>query len=561
MAKQQQRRGRYYYRCMYVSLVLAAFLSMNSNWKSLQKLKQIDTNTYGIPTSLLDEGNSPTGSKKVAFENGKDSSNDADADNDNDDKNRVKEKATTDDYSSSSSSTIDNIVINKPNLIMHIGPSKTGTSTIQKSSRTFTNILAKDAYIYAGKFGVIKPAKKATNKILKVDDCFFETEAYLLNRTRTAGKGSGSGSGSGSSGNSTDTDDGHRNNSNKNNNKKATDVPCWKKRVARLNTLYLENNTNVIWSDEAYSFAGNTKVHTQHVYEIFRTIFQDDWNLSFVVTYRRYAEWLLSALKQSHHRVRCVGEKSAWHTKERDKPSNNKCQTPYKFVLQSFKELKFIGKKQEKDKKVQNYKSFSTNIYKNIDVTTSMLQSANIPVKILNFHDEQHITSSFYCDIIPNAPHTCQHTIDATKRPGKNSSSAENVRVVMSASCSTIVFAAAQEGMSGMDTATQTRHEATLACMDFMSTNNITHADLPLICPRRLSLEALLEKSLAFEKKMVPDFFASERGEVEHRELFWTMAEERRELCHVNTKELLEGKISWEEVLKSLKEKKRSSLA
>mmetsp|Transcript_29967 Transcript_29967/g.45867 ORF Transcript_29967/g.45867 Transcript_29967/m.45867 type:complete len:180 (+) Transcript_29967:128-667(+) len=112
MAKQQQRRGRYYYRCMYVSLVLAAFLSMYSNRKSLQKLKQIDTNTYGIPTSLLDEGNSPTGSKKVAFENGKDSSNDADADNDNDDKNRVKEKATTDDYSSSSSSsTITNIVI------------------------------------------------------------------------------------------------------------------------------------------------------------------------------------------------------------------------------------------------------------------------------------------------------------------------------------------------------------------------------------------------------------------------------------------------------------------
>ena len=188
-------------------------------------------------------------------------------------------------------------------------------------------------------------------------------------------------------------------------------MPCWNERVAKLNTLYLKNSTSIIWSDEAYSFARNTKVHTQHVYETFRTIFEDDWNLLFVVAYRRYAEWLLSSLKQRHLKVHCVGEKSAWDNMDKpDMPKSSNCETPYDYILKSFSEFEEI----KKNKKVQvhNYKckTFSSIAYTNIDETTSVLQSANIPVKILNFHDEQHILSSFYCDIIlPNAPHTCHH--------------------------------------------------------------------------------------------------------------------------------------------------------
>ena len=106
-------------------------------------------------------------------------------------------------------------------------------------------------------------------------------------------------------------------------------------------------------------------------------------------------------------------------------------------------------------------------------------------------------------------------TIDANKRPDKDSNLKSNVRVVMSTSCSTIVFAAADEGMSGINMETQTRHEATLDCVDLMSKeNNITHADLPLIFPPPLFLEALLEKSLAFEKKKCSQYLFEKKNKV-----------------------------------------------
>jgi len=410
-----------------------------------------------------------------------------------------KDPATKVDSKKSRDNTRSSHKKNKPNLIVHIGPAKTGTSTLQKNSRDFTNVLAMDGYIYAGKFG-IQQQREAIQDIFDVNDCLFVTEAYLQNHSLNNTNGRLGTEGV----------------------LKAKDNSCWKTRVTKMDK-YLENNTSIIISDEVYSINSKRQSRSKREYEALRAVFQD-WDLSFVVTYRRYAEWMLSALKQKHS-WQCVGEKIDW---------KGQCQTPINFIKNNWKK----------------HNSTSTNMYRNIDETSPVIQSANIPVKILNFHEEQHITSSFYCDIIPNTPHTCQHTI-GNNRSGKGV--AENARVIVSSSCSTIVYDAVKIGLSGIDKAKQTRHETTLNCVEFMNTHNITHADLPLHCPRQDLLERLLKKSLAFEEKILPDFFVSEMGEVEHRRLFWSMVDERKEFCHVNTKELLKGKTSWEEALTSLK--------
>ena len=162
---------------------------------------------------------------------------------------------------------------NKPYFIVHIGPSKTGTTTIQKESVALEDVLARDDYVYMGKFSKRKYQLHGY-RALKQDSCLFETESYLLNNT---GK------------------DHHQ--------ALAMDVPCWNERMTNLQQFH----KNVVVSEEAYSFS-----LLQKLLNAISTAFRD-WNLLYVVTYRRYAEWMLSALKQKHYRVQCVGEKSKWY--------------------------------------------------------------------------------------------------------------------------------------------------------------------------------------------------------------------------------------------------------
>jgi hypothetical protein len=80
--------------------------------------------------------------------------------------------------------------------------------------------------------------------------------------------------------------------------------------------------------------------------------------------------------------------------------------------------------------------------------------------------------------------------------------------------------------------------------------------DMPLICPPKDQLEAFLNKSLAFEQYILPDFYDTPQGEAEHRESFWKLAKEDRNFCWVDTETLLNGTKRWEEVLGRLKETK-----
>jgi len=364
----------------------------------------------------------------------------------------------------------------KPYLIMHIGPSKTGTKTIQKDSVRFTDVLALDGYIYGG-IGAIRGHRKPTVHIFDIDDCLYET-AHLLRST--------------------------------NNKTMAVRVPCWRSRMSGMKEFYPKN---FVLSEEMYSY----KIKSKKDYDALKIAFKD-WNLLFVATYRRYAEWLLSTLKEkffSKHKF--VGSYSTWKT--------GRCENKWQYIQQ------FLYKKE-----------FRSGRYYNIDQTTLGMKAANVPYKILNFHDKRHITSALYCDIIPNTPKTCQHSL--------TQESVENAKMIMSSTCSNIAYDAQKAGL--INATNQTRHQVNMQCEYFMNANNITHADLPLLCPTQAMLEKLLQKSLAFEQMILPDFFASDRGEAEHNKSFWIMAHERKEFCDVNTKKLLKGQSSWIGVLNSM---------
>jgi len=407
-----------------------------------------------------------------------------------------------------SSSTWDHVDknknINKPYLIVHIGPSKTGTSTLQHDSCDFEEALALDNYIYGGRYS--KREYHQASFILDEDVCLYETEAYLLNFTSTKN---------------------HTEN-------KAIDVPCWKEKISKFNKF---SNSNFVISDEAFSYYATNKKNLKY-YAALNTVLSSDWNLFYVVTYRRYAEWLLSAIKENNPKAKCSGRESEWDSYDsNDRQKHGRCEDIWNKV-----------------KGLAGRPDYNTGRYLNIDNTTLYLQAAGIPFTILNFHGEKHITEAFYCDSIQSTPHACLQSL--------KQKTVSNAKTILESTCSIIVNEAKMRGLmvttmtnTNYDKKNQTRHEATISCVDFMERNQVSHADLPLICPRRIELEKLLDKSLKFEALMVPDFFKSDKGESMHRNSFWKMVDEKKELCNVNVDELLKGKKSWGDVLEYLAKK------
>jgi len=280
-------------------------------------------------------------------------------------------------------------------------------------------------------------------------------------------------------------------------------------RVRKLDPKHL------LISDEDYSF----RKHSKQYYDNMKIVFQD-WNLLYIVTYRRYGEWILSYIKEQHaSQEKCVGEKSIW----------KRCTNKWSFVRN------FLHRKGENGREV-----FRTKRVFNIDESARGMKEANVSFKIVNFHDERHISSSFYCDAIPNTPNTCRHSHSLNS---KDKGTAANIRDVMSSTCANIVYDARMAGL--LKIANQTRLDMNMECELFMETKNITHTDMPLVCPTKEMLEELLEKSLEFETMILPDFEKSDRGRAEHIKSFWAMANERREFCDVDTKKLLESQSSW----------------
>ncbi len=81
--------------------------------------------------------------------------------------------------------------------------------------------------------------------------------------------------------------------------------------------------------------------------------------------------------------------------------------------------------------------------------------------------------------------------------------------------------------------------------------HNRTWTDsLPMVCPQRSQLEQLLEKSLAMEELVMPDFFASPLGKEEHSRIFWNVwLEEKKLFCWVDIDRLFQGATSWDVII------------
>jgi hypothetical protein len=298
----------------------------------------------------------------------------------------------------------------------------------------------------------------------------------------------------------------------------SSSVPaCWKERTLGIRA-YHANHSNIIVSDEHFSYEkqlANVCNDPDYWSTLRKSLFVD-WNLIVVVTYRRYAEWILSVAKEVNQKV-ChnpAHSSAQWE--------GQRC-WPLWHLVETYLHTPAGD-------------AFS---YMNVDTTA--LAYSGVPVGILNLHAPTSLTSAFYCGVVPNALHTCR------KLHENATQTMENTQSSMTTVYNDIVFDASRAGLLRNHMTQNTRMQFTAEIAGEGSSMGLHMLDLPMICPRRSDLEILLKKSLELERLVV-----GSDNDDEHRRVFWKLADENKAFCKVDTARLLHGKTSWKQVVEHL---------
>ena len=472
---------------------------------------------------------------------------------------------------------------NKKFLLIHIGPSKTGTTTIQKDSgedRGYRHALQQDQTLYVGKFHSKQdPRIQAWRSAL---DCM---------KTHIFGAKGNYSYAVNEKGDTIIVPILHRSvhDTKKKKKKKQLFIDhCWQQQGTTTNpndTLMMNGTTtlqemNIVISDEGYSYKLEK---LREKIQMYHTIFVDYLHYEEVIivgTYRRYYDWLPSTWKE-HMKNFCFGFDIPRHT-EYPHPPKKMCTSLWDYMWK---------------RHIQRANQYNTGHYQNIhrtlpiareivlsttttptitttDTTNNANANANAnnnnnnnKVEILNYfqlpNEEYYnsITTELYCRVLgrERTPQTCQYSRhkgvtaevhhqgsvenvpyklilkEAHKRGWVSGypTTSNNYQAMRYANSTIQTWKDLQDYHTQLllrttRTQTQTQNSSS-SVVDDESTTTTTTTNVkkkgrllfPLLCPTKRQLATFLHKSLQFEKLVMPHFFHTPLGEQAHRQAFW----------------------------------------
>lgn len=242
-----------------------------------------------------------------------------------------------------------NTTFARPWFIMHVGPPKTATTTLQIEMGTLVSLqrLAQDDYLYIGRDSRYTDKSEEYGmkpfRILTDSGCHLRVRAARLDNTSMP--------------------------------------ECWQEFMTDLNEL---QGMNMIASDERWGFM-DSKVYWD--WQAIRESLSERFNLRIVVSYRRFSEWLLSVYSQQQRESMYARRK--WPQQHGAPP-----------VTPLFSSLQVL---------MNNPYPFK---YLYTDTLVSKLKRFNITVDILNLHSENGIMPTLMCGLVPNANRSCRKSIE-----------------------------------------------------------------------------------------------------------------------------------------------------
>ena len=402
--------------------------------------------------------------------------------------------------------SINNFRPQQPTFVLHIGPSKTATSTLQSDCRLMQDngILKRDKTLFIGQSSGIYKRSDPRLKWMSLSGLFggtcIEPWYNITERPHLL-----------------------------------TNSSC-SQSYQMLEESY-NMNQSIVYSHESWSYARhfgpwglyNSSVSAYLPY-LRMTIFRN-WNFHILIGYRDLYDWLVSAMKQEWG-VECMDRNSKW-------PHQNgtRCMQPQ--MLEWFNLMR------------QGKKDVSVRWYRYIDQTVDALRAGGLEqnIHLWNFHGDEHITNYLFCNVIEHAmPNACNYSRSRSELPRVNQ------RESGSQFYNDIVFHAAELELPGLDTTNQSRNEATTKLIEYHQTNlNRGIHDLPMYrCPSERQLQALLSKSLEIREKYISHQINQSMNTSEIGNHFWRLVEETLVFCRVDTQRLFHRSTSWDEVLTRL---------
>ena len=249
--------------------------------------------------------------------------------------------------------------------------------------------------------------------------------------------------------------------------------------------------------------------------------FLKDWKVVIVVTYRRLFDWLPSYLFQNY---RLFTKWSFGNGVYRPRP--------FPSFVEYCRTRGFIYSR--------DWGHVLDDVHPT-EATLKQFENYFDNMVIFNMHesnlDGHNIVSYFYCKFLPHADEACKFRLNEGLDESKNVGTTFNYDL--------LAEAAHNEGFvdrklrKGMIIKTIREHQE--------NDLKLKHYDFPLLCPSPAMEDWLLRLSLEFERRILPIWFMSERGERDHREQF-DIALGKKRFCTIDESEAIQN-VHWKEFL------------
>lgn len=367
----------------------------------------------------------------------------------------------------------------KPLLLLHIGPPKTATTTIQEGLAILRPVLQRDG-ISNGNAGHIASGIKRCGKLAK--------------RNTTSG------------------------------------IECWSKVREDIRDIHLQKNqSHILISSEPLSIGrlnfpglrGQGPVDWMAL----KDNLGDQVDIVIILGYRRFFEWLPSAFQQIFRWTPAKNKLNAWPGQRRGVripepilPNNWKSLSPRTLLYSNVMDL------------VRSIDGHLPVVLFNLHDHRFEDQSAE--------NKGASVLSRFICQSLVEAGAEMTHSCSESLARDRNMTDGEVVlNPEQTLFYDALVVAAWQKGL--VRDVKLLRHNVAKRAEEFQTqVLNETFLDFPVTCPLREEYEAFLNYSLQMEAEILPKFYASPDGRAEHEITFWKRVDKKK-YCWIDTETLL----------------------
>jgi len=263
---------------------------------------------------------------------------------------------------------------------------------------------------------------------------------------------------------------------------------------------------NAVYSQEVFgkffpSF-DDSPIHWQHLKESVK-----DWDVTIVISYRRFFEWLPSYYFQQNRMMHCKGP----------------CKPPL------FRDY-FDKVREDGDLKYAKFWGGNLGARHPAEALIEKFSPQFDKIIIHDIHDEpENLVANFYCNVL-EAHDACKERRKLGLETSKNVGSTLNYNILANA---------AKE--KGLVPKVIPRYKVANAAQDYQESRKLSENDFPLLCIKKEDKHWLLEKSLLFESRLFKDWNSSQRGEDEHRSKF-DAAIQKHKFCNLDVERSIADK-------------------